>query len=118
MRIINLTQHSSTPEQGVIDLLDEEKSYLVKLLTFTSIPTSEDILNRAIALADMAHFNGATHAMVGGAPYLMSTLEKVLKEMGIIPLYAFSERVSEEVTNPDGSVTKVNVFKHMGFVKA
>ena len=55
-------------------------------------------------------------AMIGGAPYLMSALEKCLIEMGAKPVYAYSERVSVETTAADGSVVKENVFRHLGFV--
>ena len=47
----------------------------------------------------------------------MSSLEKHLKINNIQPMYAFSVRESIEVVNDDGSVTKKNVFKHIGFVE-
>lgn len=34
-----------------------------------------------------------------------------------VPIYATSERKAEEIRNPDGSVEKRIVFKHMGFKK-
>ena len=34
----------------------------------------------------------------------------------IIPLYAFSRRESVEEWQPDGSVRKINIFRHDGFV--
>lgn len=40
-----------------------------------------------------------------------------LKLIGLIPIYATTERVSQETTNPDGSVTKSNVFRHVRFRK-
>lgn len=46
----------------------------------------------------------------------MSTLEKALQYTGITPVYAFSKRESKEEKLPDGSVKKINVFKHVGFV--
>jgi len=57
------------------------------------------------------------NVMIGGAPYLMATLEKALREVGLNPIYAFSQRVSIDKENPDGSVTKTMVFKHLGFVR-
>lgn len=56
-------------------------------------------------------------AMVGGAPYLVDRLVRRLKEMGVTPVYALSERVSEEKTTPEG-VVKTQVFKHLGFIDA
>lgn len=119
MKIINLTQHAATPEQveaGVFDVTGDALIILKRRLTFDVLPTRENILHAAIALAYMAATNGATHAMIGGAPYLMAPLETTLKEIGVTPLYAFSVRESVEETLPDGSVRKTNVFKHGGFV--
>lgn len=56
-------------------------------------------------------------AMVGGAPYLVDRLVRRLKEMGVTPVYALSERVSEERETPEGRV-KVQVFRHLGFIEA
>ena len=56
--------------------------------------------------------------MIGGAPFFMSALERALLDVGITPLYAFSIRESVEKAAEDGTVTKINVFKHVGFVEA
>jgi hypothetical protein len=45
----------------------------------------------------------------------MGVLEQSLRQRGIRPAYAFSMRESAEKTLPDGSVQKINVFKHVGF---
>lgn len=55
------------------------------------------------------------HVMVGGAPYLVDELRRQCAEIGVICHYALSERVSEDVPQPDGSVKKIQVFKHAGF---
>jgi hypothetical protein len=141
MSIINLTQHAATPEQvaaGVFDLPPSLRGRLSALLTFDTIPSAEEIKARAhdIALLAAALADGhdraeevggevdendtgafALHAMIGGAPYLMAPLEAALSEVGIEPLYAFSVRETEEQKQPDGSVRKVTVFRHAGFVK-
>jgi hypothetical protein len=56
--------------------------------------------------------------MIGGALWLMGPLTRKLKEERYLPVYAFSVRESEEEILPDGSVKKVNIFKHKGFVPA
>ena len=56
--------------------------------------------------------------MIGGAPYLMTELEKELWHLGIEPVYAFSRRESVETVGENGEVTKTAVFKHIGFVSA
>ena len=77
----------------------------------------EDMQQRADEIAKIALRTNAKKAMIGGAPFFMGYLETALKSVGIQPLYAFSQRVSVETTAEDGTVTKQNVFKHMGFVE-
>ena len=132
MKILNLTQHAPTTEQvaaGVIEPRPDVKVVIVEALTFDDLPSREEIDRRAEYLAEVAarydlndtddgigeEFPSA--AMIGGALWLMSALEAALLDRGLAPLYAFSRRESVEKTLPDGSVQKVNVFRHVGFVK-
>lgn len=118
--IINLTQHQATPEQvaqGVVDLEPNDRDQLRALLTFEEIPSKEEIEQRAAAIASLAHWD-ADAAMIGGAPYLMPALSAALKADRIQPVYAFSKRESVDMPQEDGSVRKVAVFKHIGFVEA
>jgi hypothetical protein len=57
-------------------------------------------------------------ALVGGAPYLVDRLVRRLKELGVEPVYALTERVSKETVGPDNTVTKIQVFEHLGFIRA
>ena len=130
--IINLTQHTATPEQiaqGVVDLAGERLTALKNALTFDTLPVSEDVVEAAEEIAALAasHFgvwedansNVPEAAMIGGAPFLMAALERALRLYGIKPLYAFSVRDSVEKTCPDtGAVTKTAIFKHVGFIEA
>lgn len=116
---INLTQHIATPEQisdGVVDLDGDNRDRLKKLLNFVELPDPGQVLRRAEDIADLAARQGAPRAMIGGAPFLMGPLEQALSTRGILPVYAFSRRESVEEPLPDGSVRKVAVFKHLGFV--
>ena len=122
--IINLTQHNATPEQltaGVVDVPAELKADLSALLTFSTLPTKEEIDEVAQKVAAMAVIctqgSDAPAAMIGGAPFFMASLEVALRHYGIKPLYSFSERVSEEKIEADGTVRKINLFKHKGFVE-
>ncbi|MCO4319976.1 hypothetical protein [Aliidiomarina quisquiliarum] len=126
--ILNLTQHPATPEQkeaGVVDLRGNSLKHLKALLTFTDIPTNKELQDRAHDIAQLVIHNELgeddndpifLQAMIGGAPFFMSFLESALRENHVTPLYAFSERVSEENTDKDGNVVKRNIFKHKGFV--
>ena len=120
MQILNLTQHNATPEQiaqGVFEPV--VKRQITDRLLFEELPSKQLIRDRVDGIVRIvcgSGYLGVTHAMIGGAPFLMAPLEKALRKVGIIPLYSFSKRVSEEVHQADGSVVKTNVFKHAGFV--
>jgi len=122
--ILNLTQHPATPEQssaGVIDLPPAQKLTLSAWLTVNALPTRQEIEERCAdiaMLAAMAFEGHPAQAMIGGAPWMMRALEEALTDQGIKPVYAFSVRESAEQTQFDGTVIKVNVFKHVGFIPA
>jgi hypothetical protein len=116
--LINLTLHPATPEQqaqGLSDLPDREA--IRDLLYFESPPTREEILRRAESLAAWAHSHGATRVLIGGALFLMASLEQVLRRRGITPVYSFTRREATEVIQPDGSVLKTAVFRHLAWVE-
>lgn len=128
--IINATQHKPTQQQvdaGVYTSVD-----VSKFLNFESIPTKEEMRSAASNIANTVLTEHVLQceancidpetqecrAMIGGAPFFMAILEAELKEHRIIPVYAFSERKSVEEVQPDGSVRKVSVFEHLGFIEA
>lgn len=132
--ILNLTQHPSTPEQEAQLVVEPRrcKDEIKNLLTFDEIPTNQEIESRAKELARIAASEAAMYAgdsetevwitrvMIGGAPYFMGALEKAILECpdwGFRPVYAFSKRESEDIPQPDGSIKKVLVFRHTGFVE-
>ena len=134
--ILNLTQHLTTPEQraaGVVELPDPLRARVADWLTFDALPTAAEIAERAAALADLASrlqdpedragvgidlesSAFAPYALIGGAPWLMAPLEAALRDVGLVPVYAFSARESVEETLPDGTVHKRTCFRHKGFV--
>lgn len=120
--IYNLTQHVATPEQqaqGVVEVSGIDKEWLAEKLTFTSLPTAEDIADVVEQMSNLMasldpDMSGDIKFMVGGAPYLMAALTEWAHVYDMV--FAYTERVSKEVHQPDGTVVKTNVFKHMGFV--
>jgi len=54
-------------------------------------------------------------AMVGGFAPLTARLTERLKEIGVQPVVALSDRVSKEATLADGTVRKTQEFIHCGF---
>jgi hypothetical protein len=129
--ILNLTQHIVTPEQEAQLVVEPRmcKTEIRELLTFEEIPTKEEIEARANKLAEIAVSEASMYAgdtdneiwitrvMIGGAPFFMGALEKAVRDCGFTPVYAFSKRESEDVPQPDGSVKKIQVFRHIGFVE-
>ncbi len=56
--ILNLTQHTATPEQlaqGVVDLPAELRAELSRLLTVDDLPTQAGIADRCEAIAGLIH---------------------------------------------------------------
>lgn len=129
--IINLTQHLATPEQiadGVVDMHEFLRADLTDALTFDELPDAESIEARADYIAELACQNGLGgddgddpqphQAMIGGAPYLMPALVAALRARRIEPLYSFTRRDAVEQAQDDGSVRKIAVFRHVGWVAA
>ena len=123
--MLNLTQHALTAEQwrdGAVEPDQEIKAEIQKLITFDSsvIAHPEQIQDRAKALATLIRreYSLLDKALVGGALYFMPALVKEVNEVGIQPYFSYTDRVSQETHNPDGSVTKTLVFKHLGWVAA
>lgn len=118
--IINLTQHEMTEDQleGFQQVGISYRDMIKVFLTFDNLPSRKEIEACAYTLARIAVGQKATHAMIGGAPYLMGPLEYALRYYGVQPLYAFSKRESVEKTLEDGSIQKVSVFKHAGWIEA
>lgn len=120
MNILNLTQHTATAEQrdaGVVDLPPDGMARLRTLLTFTVLPDAAEVTARAQDIARLASAQRAGVAMIGGAPFLMADLCRALRDRGIEPVFAFSQRHVEERLRPDGTVERTVLFRHEGFVR-
>lgn len=121
-KVWNATQHAATADQivqGVVDLPAEARTGLAKLLTFEELPTAEQLRIRSCMVVGCLLAAGAKSGdkvMVGGAPFFMEELSHSLRESGLIPVFAFSRRESVEQVLEDGTVRKVAVFRHLGFV--
>lgn len=89
--ILNLTTKNITPELtslGVIEPLNKDQ--VIKLLAFDTLPLKDDMILRAIKLADICIYHKVNKAMIGGIDFFMCTLEHVLMENSIKPVYSFS----------------------------
>lgn len=120
--IWNATQHTATADQisqGVVDLPEELRAQLSGLLTFEELPSDEELRMRSIAVVGTIMAAGAKpgdQVMLGGAPFFMEELSHSCRSVGLTPVFAFSRRESVEQVQADGSIRKVAVFRHLGFV--
>lgn len=135
--ILNLTQHTATLDQIAEGVIEQPHPEVKALLNFETLPTVEEIQQRANDIAEaiarylaierkeieergdvdsLLALQAPKRALIGGAPFFMSALESALIQIDVQPIYAFSQRESVEVHNSDGSVSKQNVFKHVGFI--
>lgn len=122
--LINLTQHALTDEQ----IKSVEHTFTPegfnKYLTFDTMPTAQDVYVKAVDMfkklvSVLEHEGIYAHdctVLLGGAPFFMSVCEEMALHYGFHYCYAFSKRTSEEVKQPDGTVKKVSVFKHEGWI--
>jgi len=117
--ILNLTQHWATPAQKAQGVFEPPDKAAVKhLLTFPTPPSREETERRAEALAEIAASTGVKRVMIGGAQWLIAPLTAALVRRGMEPVFAFSRRVAKDLQQPDGSVKREFVFKHVGWVPA
>ena len=122
--MLNLTQHPATPAQIAVGVVDAPAELEIgRMMTFDGLPSREAINARADLIAVVARNwievqNAPRSAMIGGAPWFMSTMERALKRHGIAPSYAFSQRASVEELQSDGSVRKTQIFRHAGMIPA
>lgn len=122
--ILNLTQHQATQDQldaGVFEPTPAQKARIKEILTFDSsvLKYPEIIEERAAEMAALVtQFYSSVHVklMIGGAPFFMGPLGNKLTNIGYKVVYSFTDRVSVDQVNEDGTITKTSVFKHLGFV--
>ena len=126
-RIINLTQHPFSQDQlnefvlaGITaDNIIDTNDTLKAIITFTGEIDVSVIQERAQQLSQyIAQYVGDKPclAMVGGAPFFQMAVNVACLNNNVLPLAAYSERVSVETVQADGSVAKQNIFKHNGFI--
>jgi hypothetical protein len=117
-KILNMSNHILTGEQiaelssmgyEVVELTAEDKALWGQM----NPSNYKEFIYRVMEDSDTRYDVDAYHIAgfppaVVNAVCLACTLDKPA-------FYAYSERVSEEIHQPDGTVKKVNVFKHLGF---
>ncbi len=127
--VLNLTPHNLTEDQRNAGAVEPASKKIVKrLLTFTEQPTIEEVQQRANELAriayteweydlDQSHIRkNNRYVMVGGPLYLIPKVDIALRNLGLIPVYAFATRESIDIVYSDGTTGKSQIFKHIAFI--
>ena len=105
--VLGLDQIKELAEKGyeVVELSQELKTQWAQLNPETYV----DVCNQVTSFADKV---GASAMHIAGFPAAVT----YVVSKNIMPFYyAYSERVSIEEPQEDGSVLKKNVFRHKGF---
>ena len=78
----------------------------------------QGMFDLALEVLEVANLNDAKIVQLGGSPAFLfvagSAIDSALSKGRII--FADSERVSEDEIQPDGSVRKVSIFRHRGWI--
>jgi len=112
-----------TPTEEQLSELGTDIQYLKDIdpelmATISNLKPSDDLYSVAKAL--LHQFDHDTVLLQpAGSPAFQFNLGKVYArgnatELPIV-MYAMSERVSEDIPQPDGSIKKVSIFKHLGW---
>jgi len=118
IRILNLTNHSATPAQQQLGLVDiaEQREYICQLLSFAKIPDVDDIEQRCHKLVGLTLQLEFRAAHLGGATYLTPQLHHMLIANGVDVYYSYSKRQSSEYENQNGEIEKKSIFSFENFV--
>ncbi len=115
--------HTPLPEQGegfvLLSQMGEEGAELQAQLNNT--PADTGVLEElAKKLLKFAESNSADLYQPGGSPAFQAVLGRVHLSLNstVGVFYAHSVRESKEEKLPDGSIKKVAVFRHQGWIKA
>lgn len=78
-------------------------------------PTADTSYIRVLAQKIMMPvlFEKCTHVAIMGEPTLVYHVVSACAQMDVIPLTSTTERISVDEVQPDGSVVKKSIFKHV-----
>ena len=124
MKILNLTQHTLTPEQlaelGEVDIIDGKAviDFYPELMNTPGDWGKLEILARNLIEFLSWNWYGKVILPVGSPSFQFALgIEFAKRKDEKFPnfIWAHSVRDSVETQNPDGSITKRAVFRHAGF---
>jgi hypothetical protein len=98
----------------IVDLKNFSESLFSQLSNISVYADLSTLAYNLICTINLNNFDSVILPI--GSPAFMYTLASRNDEIYADKLFAHSERVSKEVTNDDGTVTKTNVFNHVSFI--
>mgnify|MGYP000054464484 CR=1 FL=1 len=117
MKLLNVSNHKFTPEQ----VEDLKKNW--EILEIVELPTD---LKNSWGNLNPENYKSVCDSIIELAekedhPYLhlagFAPAINYIAQNYPICIYAYSERISEDIPQPDGSVKKVSTFNHKGFYR-
>lgn len=106
-------QLTSLNEMGSLIFLKDIAPELMARLSNTPSKRNECAI-LADNISELAEKHNAIIIQLGGSPLFLVMAAGVIGTGRMI--FADSERVSEDIPQPDGSVKKVSIFKHKGWI--
>ena len=98
-KILNLTNHKLTPElvsEGVVDIPDDKKERLSELLSFSGIPTHEELRVRASEIAAIAdyvnyviHDSNLDSVLIDVPHYFAVLVCEALRDVYLYPVFPY-----------------------------
>ena len=108
---------SDTQKEALADFTIAEPTQAIAMAAKNVDPkaSTQEIRNLAANIVRLALEKNCTHLLCMGEPSLFFATVTLAKLNGITCCVATTERISQEITLPDGSVKKTNVFSHVQF---
>lgn len=106
-------QLESLNEMGNLLFLKDIAPQLAERLSNTPSKRNECAI-LADNISELAEKHNAIIVQLGGSPLFLVIAAGVIGSGRMI--FADSERVSEDIPQPDGSVKKISIFKHKGWI--
>lgn len=106
-------QLTSLQEMGEVVFLKDVKPSLQEKIN--NCPSDKmELLENAIALSVLQTRHDYTLVQIGGSPMFLFLCGDTINRKNV--MFAHSERVSVDAPQPDGTIIKTSVFKHIGWI--
>ena len=104
---------TSEQEQGWEQITLVSSDVKKRTSQISPMATLDEIKKLASEVVSEAVACGATHILCAGEPTLALHVALQAHGLGIVPTQSTTRRESQDVVQPDGSILKTAVFKHV-----